>query len=180
MFLKDIFNYRKPNGNSVIYANSKLESFHFCVGFIETLLSNYNNLMKCGSLEFNLTNNKLKDVLINYANTAYEVKLGPNVESCILRGTVKFVTFESFQNSKVLSDAESIRKLLGIIYGYYYTIRSDFDVTFIFNGRYSYQVNLGKIVKSIGKGKGYNEVLDILTKKILENTKDAKLRRTRP
>lgn len=103
--------------------------------------------------KFNLNNNKLKDVLINYANTPYEVKLGPNVESCILRGNVKFVTFENFQNSKVLSDAESIRKLLGIIYGYYYTIRSDFDVTFIFSGRYSYQVNLGKIVKNFGKRK---------------------------
>ena len=189
MFLKDIFNYRKQNGNSVIYANAKLESFHFCGSLLENILSNYNNLMKCGSLEFNLNNNKLKDVLINYANTPYEVKLGPNVESCILRGNVKFVTFENFQNSKVLSDAESIRKLLGIIYGYYYTIRSDFDVTFIFSGRYSYQVNLGKIVKNFGKNKSYNEVLDILPKKImryinefkiLETKKDANLRRTRP
>ena len=189
MFLKDIFNYRKQNGNSVIYANAKLESFHFCGSLLENILSNYNNLMKCGSLEFNLNNNKLKDVLINYDNTPYEVKLGPNVESCILRGNVKFVTFENFQNSKVLSDAESIRKLLGIIYGYYYTIRSDFDVTFIFSGRYSYQVNLGKIVKNFGKNKSYNEVLDILTKKImryinefkiLETKKDANLRRTRP
>ena len=189
MFLKDIFNYRKQNGNSVIYANAKLESFHFCGSLLENILSNYNNLMKCSSLEFNLNNNKLKDVLINYANTPYEVKLGPNVESCILRGNVKFVTFENFQNSKVLSDAESIRKLLGIIYGYYYTIRSDFDVTFIFSGRYSYQVNLGKIVKNFGKNKSYNEVLDILPKKImryinefkiLETKKDANLRRTRP
>ena len=189
MFLKDVFNYRKQNGNSVIYANAKLESFHFCGSLLENILSNYNNLMKCGSLEFNLNNNKLKDVLINYANTPYEVKLGPNVESCILRGNVKFVTFENFQNSKVLSDAESIRKLLGIIYGYYYTIRSDFDVTFIFSGRYSYQVNLGKIVKNFGKNKSYNEVLDILPKKImryinefkiLETKKDANLRRTRP
>ena len=189
MFLKDIFNYRKQNGNSVIYANAKLESFHFCGSLLENILSNYNNLMKCSSLEFNLINNKLKDVLINYANTPYEVKLGPNVESCILRGNVKFVTFENFQNSKVLSDAESIRKLLGIIYGYYYTIRSDFDVTFIFSGRYSYQVNLGKIVKNFGKNKSYNEVLDILPKKImryinefkiLETKKDANLRRTRP
>ena len=189
MFLKDIFNYRKQNGNSVIYANAKLESFHFCGSLLENILSNYNNLMKCGSLEFNLNNNKLKDVLINYANTPYEVKLGPNVESCILRGNVKFVTFENFQNSKVLSDAESIRKLLGIIYGYYYTIRSDFDVTFIFSGRYSYQVNLGNIVKNFGKNKSYNEVLDILPKKImryinefkiLETKKDANLRRTRP
>ena len=189
MFLKDIFNYRKQNGNSVIYANAKLESFHFCGSLLENILSNYNNLMKCGSLEFNLNNNKLKDVLINYDNTPYEVKLGPNVESCILRGNVKFVTFENFQNSKVLSDAESIRKLLGIIYGYYYTIRSDFDVTFIFSGRYSYQVNLGKIVKNFGKKKSYNEVLDILPKKIiryinefkiLETKKDANLRRTRP
>ena len=189
MFLKDVFNYRKQNGNSVIYANAKLESFHFCGSLLENILSNYNNLMKCGSLEFNLNNNKLKDVLINYANTPYEVKLGPNVESCILRGNVKFVTFENFQNSKVLSDTESIRKLLGIIYGYYYTIRSDFDVTFIFSARYSYQVNLGKIVKNFGKNKSYNEVLDILTKKImryinefkiLETKKDANLRRTRP
>ena len=189
MFLKDVFNYRKQNGNSVIYANAKLESFHFCGSLLENILSNYNNLMKCSSLEFNLNNNKLKDVLINYANTPYEVKLGPNVESCILRGNVKFVTFENFQNSKVLSDAESIRKLLGIIYGYYYTIRSDFDVTFIFSGRYSYQVNLGKIVKNFGKNKSYNEVLDILPKKImryinefkiLETKKDANLRRTRP
>ena len=189
MFLKDIFNYRKQNGNSVIYANAKLESFHFCGSLLENILSNYNNLMKCGSLQFNLNNNKLKDVLINYANTPYEVKLGPNVESCILRGNVKFVTFENFQNSKVLSDTESIRKLLGIIYGYYYTIRSDFDVTFIFSGRYSYQVNLGKIVKNFGKNKSYNEVLDILPKKImryinefkiLETKKDANLRRTRP
>ena len=189
MFLKDVFNYRKQNGKSVIYANAKLESFHFCVGLLENILSNYNNLMKCGSLEFNLNNNKLKDVLINYANTPYEVKLGPNVESCILRGNVKFVTFENFQNSKVLSNAESIRKLLGIIYGYYYTIRSDFDVTFIFSGRYSYQVNLGKIVKNFGKNKSYNEVLDILPKKIiryinefkiLETKKDTNLRRTRP
>ena len=189
MFLKDIFNYRKQNGKSVIYANAKLESFHFCGSLLENILSNYNNLMKCGSLEFNLNNNKLKDVLINYANTPYEVKLGPNVESCILRGNVKFVTFENFQNSKVLSNAESIRKLLGIIYGYYYTIRSDFDVTFIFSGRYSYQVNLGKIVKNFGKNKSYNEVLDILPKKImryinefkiLETKKDANLRRTRP
>ena len=189
MFLKDIFNYRKQNGNSVIYANAKLESFHFCGSLLENILSNYNNLMKCGSLEFNLNNNKLKDVLINYANTPYEVKLGPNVESCILRGNVKFVTFENFQNSKVLSNAESIRKLLGIIYGYYYTIRSDFDVTFIFSGRYSYQVNLGNIVKNFGKNKSYNEVLDILPKKImryinefkiLETKKDANLRRTRP
>ena len=189
MFLKDIFNYRKQNGKSVIYANAKLESFHFCVGLLENILSNYNNLMKCSSLEFNLNNNKLKDVLINYANTPYEVKLGPNVESCILRGNVKFVTFENFQNSKVLSDAESIRKLLGIIYGGYYTIRSDFDVTFIFSGRYSYQVNLGKILKNFGKNKSYNEVLDILPKKImryinefkiLETKKDANLRRTRP
>ena len=189
MFLKDIFNYRKQNGNSVIYANAKLESFHFCGSLLENILSNYNNLMKCGSLEFNLNNNKLKDVLINYANTPYEVKIGPNVESCILRGNIKFVTFENFQNSKVLSNAESIRKLLGIIYGYYYTIRSDFDVTFIFSGRYSYQVNLGKIVKNFGKNKSYNEVLDILPKKImryinefkiLETKKDANLRRTRP
>ena len=189
MFLKDIFNYIKQNGNSVIYANAKLESFHFCGSLLENILSNYNNLMKCSSLEFNLNNNKLKDVLINYANTPYEVKLGPNVESCILRGNVKFVTFENFQNSKVLSDAESIRKLLGIIYGYYYTIRSDFDVTFIFSGRYSYQVNLGKLVKNFGKNKSYNEVLDILPKKIiryinefkiLETKKDANLRRTRP
>ena len=189
MFLKDVFNYRKQNGNSVIYANAKLESFHFCGSLLENILSNYNNLMKCSSLEFNLNNNKLKDVLINYANTPYEVKLGPNVESCILRGNVKFVTFENFQNSKVLSNAESIRKLLGIIYGYYYTIRSDFDVTFIFSGRYSYQVNLGKIVKNFGKNKSYNEVLDILPKKIiryinefkiLETKKDANLRRTRP
>ena len=189
MFLKDIFNYRKQNGNSVIYANAKLESFHFCGSLLENILSNYNNLMKCSSLEFNLNNNKLKDVLINYANTPYEVKLGPNVESCILRGNVKFVTFENFQNSKVLSDVESIRKLLSIIYGYYYTIRSDFDVTFIFSGRYSYQVNLGKIVKNFGKNKSYNEVLDILPKKIiryinefkiLETKKDANLRRTRP
>ena len=189
MFLKDIFNYRKQNGNSVIYANAKLESFHFCGSLLENILSNYNNLMKCSSLEFNLNNNKLKDVLINYANTPYEVKLGPNVESCILRGNVKFVTFENFQNSKVLSDVESIRKLLSIIYGYYYTIRSDFDVTFIFSGRYSYQVNLGKLVKNFGKNKSYNEVLDILPKKIiryinefkiLETKKDANLRRTRP
>ena len=189
MFLKDVFNYRKQNGNSVIYANAKLESFHFCGSLLENILSNYNNLMKCSSLEFNLNNNKLKDVLINYANTPYEVKIGPNVESCILRGNVKFVTFENFQNSKVLSDAKSIRKLLGIIYGYYYTIRSDFDVTFIFSGRYSYQVNLGKIVKNFGKNKSYNEVLDILPKKIiryinefkiLETKKDANLRRTRP
>ena len=189
MFLKDVFNYRKQNGNSVIYANAKLESFHFCGSLLENILSNYNNLMKCSSLQFILNNNKLKDVLINYANTPYEVKIGPNVESCILRGNVKFVTFENFQNSKVLSNAESIRKLLGIIYGYYYTIRSDFDVTFIFSGRYSYQVNLGKIVKNFGKNKSYNEVLDILPKKImryinefkiLETKKDANLRRTRP